>query len=252
MLFGRKTKQQEQLESNEPNEMLTETMEDGSAMEQPAEQTQDAAQEDTQTQEEPNQPEETQSQTESTVPEEENQTMRESDLTASISRDTVIHGDVESKDNIDVFGTIEGSIKCSAVVKAYGSIHGDINCSVLVANGAEITGNINSEKSVVLGNDTTVKGDIQTGVINISGQVNGNITVNESTTVSSSGCVYGDIATPVIEVCKGAIVFGSVVMDPKESASDNKSQSSNAKKSTVTELSFQEIDEKKSNKSNLA
>lgn len=246
MLFGRKTKQADKIEHNQP-------------IEKPAEQENEpiVTEETIEPQETETIKAESEHQPEPELPQEEDQDMRESDLTASISRDTVINGDIQSQDNIDVFGTVEGSIKCSAVVKVYGKVNGDIHCSVLVANGAAIVGNIESENSVVLGNDTTVKGDIQTGVMNISGQVNGNITAVESTAISNSGSVYGDISTPVIEVSKGAIVFGSVIMEKtEEKLSDKPSKkngkSDNKKKTTVTELSFTELPKEKSAESNMA
>ena len=39
------------------------------------------------------------------------QTTKEADLTASISRNTVITGNIVSEDNLDIFGTVEGDVK---------------------------------------------------------------------------------------------------------------------------------------------
>ncbi len=143
------------------------------------------------------------------------QHMHESDLTTSISRNTVIKGNIDSEDNVEVYGIIDGSIRSSAVVKIYGKITGDIQCSVLVANGATIVGDITGEHSVVLGQGTDVRGNIVTNAVNISGTVNGNIIASESTTINSEGNVHGDITTSSIEVSKGAIVYGAVVMEKK-------------------------------------
>lgn len=140
--------------------------------------------------------------------------MMESDLTASVSRNTVFTGNISSQDNVEIFGEVEGSVTSAAVVKIHGKVHGDVSCGVLIASNATIVGNIDCEKSAVFGNDTNVNGNVTATVVTVSGQINGNINASESVSVSSSGTIYGDIATPEIEVSKGAIVFGSVVMEP--------------------------------------
>ena len=67
------------------------------------------------------------------------QTTKEADLTASISRNTVITGNIVSEDNLDIFGTVEGDVKSTAVVKVYGKITGDIDCATFVAQRSRAT-----------------------------------------------------------------------------------------------------------------
>lgn len=155
--------------------------------------------------------------------------MMESDLTASVSRNTVFTGNISSQDNVEIFGEVEGSVTSAAVVKIHGKVHGDVSCGVLIASNAAIVGNIDCEKSAVFGNDTNVNGNVTATVVTVSGQINGNINASESVSVSSSGTIYGDIATPEIEVSKGAIVFGSVVMEPAKEAPPEESPANAAK-----------------------
>lgn len=144
--------------------------------------------------------------------------VKDSDLTASVSRNTVFKGNINSQDNIEIFGEVEGDVTTTAVVKIYGKVNGNVTCGIMVGNNAHVEGNIVSEKSVVLGNSTSVHGNINAGAVTISGQVEGNITATESVCVNSDGAVHGDIETPEMEVCKGAIVFGSVVMKHEEAS----------------------------------
>ena len=127
------------------------------------------------------------------------QTTKEADLTASISRNTVITGNIVSEDNLDIFGTVEGDVKSTAVVKVYGKITGDIDCATFVASGAEIKGNILAEKSAVLGANTVVDGNVRTGTLSVSGRVTGNVIATESAVISSTGAITGDITTPEME-----------------------------------------------------
>lgn len=139
--------------------------------------------------------------------------MIESDLTTSVSRNTIFTGDIVSEDNVEIFGEVKGCVTSRAIAKIHGKVDGDVTCGVLVAGNANIVGNIICEKSAVFGNDTNVNGNVIATVVTVSGQINGNIKAAESVSVSSTGAVYGDISTPEIEVSKGAIVFGSVVME---------------------------------------
>lgn len=139
--------------------------------------------------------------------------MNESDLTASVSRNTVFKGDISTQDNLDVYGTVEGSVTSSAVVRIYGTVHGDIACGVLVANQSEIIGDILAEKSVVIGKGTTVAGDIHAVSVSISGLVDGDITATESAVIGSESRVSGDITTAELEMSKGAIVNGGLKME---------------------------------------
>lgn len=148
-----------------------------------------------------------------TISETEESHMIESDLTASVSRNTVFTGNISSQDNVEIFGEVEGSVTSAAVVKIHGKVNGDVTCGVLVASNASIVGNIVCEKSAVFGNETHVNGNVSATVVTVSGQINGNLNASESVSVSSTGAIYGDISTPEIEVSKGAIVFGSVVME---------------------------------------
>ena len=143
--------------------------------------------------------------------------MNESDLTASVSRNTVFKGDITTQDNLDIYGTVEGSIVSSAVVRVYGTVQGDIACVVLVANGSEITGGVLAEKSVVIGNGAKVKGDVHAVSVSISGWVDGDITATESAVIGGESRVSGDITTAELEMSKGAIVNGGLKMEkPKK------------------------------------
>lgn len=136
----------------------------------------------------------------------------EADLTASISRNTTLKGDITTSDNIEIFGYIEGQLECEAVVKISGTVIGNIKCMTLVATGATIEGDITCASSIVIGKDTTLKGNVTTDSASIVGSINGNLKANGSTVIGSSAMVVGDITTSLLEVDKGATLIGSVIM----------------------------------------
>lgn len=136
----------------------------------------------------------------------------EADLTASISRNTVIKGDITTSDNIEIFGSVEGQLNCEAVVKVSGTITGNIKCMTLIATGATIEGDITCVNSIVIGKDTTLKGNVITDSASIVGCINGNLKVAGSTIIGETAMVIGDITTLLLEVGKGATLIGSVIM----------------------------------------
>lgn len=142
--------------------------------------------------------------------------MNESDLTASISKNTVVKGDIATKDNLEIFGHVEGDVISKAVVKVYGVVRGKICCETFVASGAKICGDITCTHSVVVRTNTEIEGDIKCGSANINGTVLGNVTAGEMVSLSETASVTGNVIAAGIEVSKGAILNGSVETQKKE------------------------------------
>ena len=142
--------------------------------------------------------------------------MNESDLTASISKNTVVKGDVATKDNLEIFGHVEGDVISKAVVKVYGVVRGKICCETFVASGAKICGDITCTHSVVVRTNTEIEGDIKCGSASISGAILGNVIAGEMVSLSETASVTGNVIAAGIEVSKGAILNGSVETQKKE------------------------------------
>lgn len=141
----------------------------------------------------------------------------DADLVASISRNTTVNGNIDTQDNIDIFGNVNGYVASDAVVKIYGTVMGDVKCATLVSSsGGRVTGNVVCAKSAVLGEGTLVEGNVTTGVASICGKVKGNLVATELVMLGANSSVIGDITTPEIEVSKGAVIYGSVVMERHE------------------------------------
>ncbi|MEM1485413.1 polymer-forming cytoskeletal protein [Oscillospiraceae bacterium PP1C4] len=169
------------------------------------------------------------------------------DLVASISRNTTIQGSIATKDNLDLFGNVTGSIASDSVVKAYGTVLGDISCETLVASGADITGDIVCTTSVVIGDHTTVRGNITATMINVSGRVDGNLTASESVTLSRTAVVNGDISMSTLEVAKGAVVAGMVIMDEQQRDSLCENEVLPAERAALEAVEMPETLEERSN-----
>lgn len=143
----------------------------------------------------------------------------DADLVASISRNTTVRGDIDTQDNIDIFGSVNGYVASNAVVKIYGTVMGDVKCATLVSSsGGRVTGNVVCVKAAVLGEGTMVEGNVTTGTASVCGKIKGNLVASEVVMLGANSSVIGDITTPEIEVSKGAVIYGSVVMERHEPA----------------------------------
>lgn len=202
-MFGKK--------KQSPYERLTQEVQEPSAFEQP---------ETPAAEEQPQVPQETeQTKTEEKI------TMQDSDLTTSISRNTVVEGNLVSEDNMEIYGTVNGNVTTSAVLKVYGKVHGNISCNVLIASMAAIKGNILSEKSVVIHENTKVEGNITSGSITISGQVKGDLRASEELCITGTGAVCGTVDSPMLEVMKGAVMLSEgIQVKPKLEAHEVKQE----------------------------
>lgn len=93
-----------------------------------------------------------------------------------ISRDMVVHGDMETPGEVHVEGTIRGDVRCAKLI--------------IGANGA-------------------VNGSIQAGTVRIHGKVKGEIAADEVYLLNGSS-VEGDIVQTLLEIAPGALFEGAV------------------------------------------
>ena len=112
-----------------------------------------------------------------------NESMLKNDLTPAINMigsGTIITGDVQSKGDIRVDGTLKGSI--------------------------------NTEGKVVLGANGTIEGDVICQDADISGTINAKITVSKLLSLKATARLNGDIVTSKLSIEPGATFTGSCSM----------------------------------------
>lgn len=80
-------------------------------------------------------------------------------------------------------------------------------------------GKLDTKGSLTIGQNATVRADINGEDIVVSGKVTGNITANKQLKILSSAHIVGDISTPVLAMEAGAIMQGKCQMLSRHSAS---------------------------------
>ena len=112
-----------------------------------------------------------------------NESMVKNDLSPAINMigsGTIITGDIQSKGDIRVDGTLKGSI--------------------------------NTEGKVVLGANGTIEGDVICQDADISGTINAKITVSKLLSLKATARLNGDIVTSKLSIEPGATFTGSCSM----------------------------------------
>ena len=98
---------------------------------------------------------------------------------------------------------IVGSIKCASNIQIDGKLNGDLSC-----NG-----------NALIGNKSTIKGNITVESVTIMGQVNGNVTAKDRIELKSTTRLNGDIKAKRLTVEDGVTFIGKSEVNPSGTAS---------------------------------
>ena len=100
-----------------------------------------------------------------------------------IGRYTDVQGDIFSDENLTIDGNVEGTVTCKT-------------------------------KTVTLGQEGSVDGNIYAHTLHVSGRVEGNLVALEKITIHDGANVSGTIITPSLIIEDGSKFRGSIDMDP--------------------------------------
>lgn len=130
-----------------------------------------------------------------------------------ISADTVIHGNVNASNDLEVSGQVIGDIVVEGMVKVFnGTITGNIKATKVYIKGSVVDGNIECESMIDIIDNSEINGNIMGGDIVINSKCKGNIVAGQCLKLLESANVRGDIQTKTIKIDEGAIVEGQLKM----------------------------------------
>jgi cytoskeletal protein CcmA (bactofilin family) len=87
---------------------------------------------------------------------------------------------------------------------------GDLRFSDILHFHGKLKGRIISDGELVVGESGVIEGDVEVGVLTLSGTLNGNIIANQKVHLLSTGRVRGDVCTPILKVDEGASWEGTI------------------------------------------
>ncbi|MEG0365614.1 MAG: polymer-forming cytoskeletal protein [Coprobacillus sp.] len=130
-----------------------------------------------------------------------------------ISSGTVIQGNLNAENDIEIYGQVVGNIITTGMVKVDGgAITGDIKAKKIFIRESVINGNLESESIIDAIDNSKIVGTITGDDIVLNCQCKGNIYANERLKLLESSIITGDIQTKVIKIEEGSYIEGKLKM----------------------------------------
>lgn len=134
-----------------------------------------------------------------------------------VAKSTVVDGDISSTSPLAIRGTVNGNIITTSDIGINGLINGDIEAENIDFSHAAIKGNSKAVRSVNLGSQSVVIGDISGNKVTIDGKVKGNVLAVNSLYFKSSALMVGSVTAGGISTEDGSRINASITLTNKES-----------------------------------
>lgn len=135
---------------------------------------------------------------------------RQAEEMTTISKNTMIVGDIKTLANITIEGNVRGQVDALKDASIRGMLIGDLTCNNSDIRGSSIQGNINTKGSTYIDNDSILLGDITAQFASIDGKVKGNIDIGSKVELRHNAIVAGNINTNTISIEDGANIRGYI------------------------------------------
>ena len=117
------------------------------------------------------------------------------------------------------------------VIESSTKIVGDIISKADFRIDGSVEGNITTTGKVVVGNSGKITGKLSCSNADVSGSISGHILISETLSLMSESYIQGDITTAKLSVEEGAQVDATIVMKTGKQLKAVESESANDKKS---------------------
>lgn len=132
--------------------------------------------------------------------------------TTTIHEDSVINGDIQTGDDLIIYGKILGNVTSTSNVTVFGNVEGTIICENAILKNATIHGDIDCKGKMDVSEATVVHGNVQTDVLMSGGKIKGNVSVNDALCFTSTAVIIGDVQCKELQVEQGACMQGNVAI----------------------------------------
>lgn len=127
---------------------------------------------------------------------------------AVIPKGTVINGNIEITDKLEMYGEINGDIYSDNYVNVCGNVNGNIKANELYTKDSYIEGQIDCVRGAVVQDNTVILGDINAESLTVDGAIQGKLDIKGCVTIGAKAIVDSDIKAKSIHVDNGAAING--------------------------------------------
>ena len=129
---------------------------------------------------------------------------------AVIPSDMVINGNITTKSNMRILGSIVGDVSCDGSIWLLGSIQGKVEAGNLTIQRGGLTGDANIRENVVIEQDAVLKGNLTAQSVSSNAHSEGEIHAANTVELRESAYVHGNITARALSVSTGAKIKGLV------------------------------------------
>lgn len=130
----------------------------------------------------------------------------------TISKGTVLHGNIESEGDLIIHGHVKGDIICNSNLSVYGTVEGIINCNNAYFDQAIIVGDVGCSGNLELTQSSTVDGNVEAYELLNGGRIKGDAMISEHVRFTSTSAIVGNVSANDIQVDRGAVIQGKVTI----------------------------------------
>lgn len=129
---------------------------------------------------------------------------------AVIPSDMVINGNITTKSNMRILGSVVGDVNCDGSIWLMGSIEGKVNAGNLTIQRGGLTGDAKVRENVVIEQDAVLKGNLTAQNVSSNAHSEGKIFAEKTVELRENAYVHGDITAGALSVSTGAKIKGLV------------------------------------------
>lgn len=130
----------------------------------------------------------------------------------TLSKGTLITGNIETDGDLIIHGHIKGDIICNSNLSVFGVIEGTINCYNAYFDNAIIIGDTLCSGNLQISESSTLTGNVEAYELLNGGRIKGNAVVGEGVRFLSTSAIVGDVSANDIEIERGAVIQGNVTI----------------------------------------
>lgn len=127
-----------------------------------------------------------------------------------IAEDALIHGSVEAKGGIELYGEVRGNLSSQEKILISGSLVGDSASQSMEMLHGSMQGNVSAKGLLQIDDASVLLGAVQAGELQLDGKIKGNLLISEIVRLGEHAVVLGNIAAQQLTVEDGAALQGEL------------------------------------------
>ena len=130
-----------------------------------------------------------------------------------ITKSMTVTGNIQSSNDIQIYGNVRGDIVCDRDVLVNGFVIGSIRAKKMTAKLCTVKGDISLTGDAVLEAESIVVGNLNTANLELSGKIKGNIDVKDVAQLNPSALIQGDLKAAHMSAALGSRINGRIITD---------------------------------------